>query len=102
VEYETLSEYGSFKRIRVGEENGHCLKLYRGHRQINVRKILYTTMDGSSFIILNETPCADPQAGCCGGWGLKTPGYPIRRFSMIFFWQKTRFFLQNFQLMHCL
>ena len=24
-----------------------------------------------------ETPCADPYAGCCGGWGLDTPGYPI-------------------------
>ena len=24
-----------------------------------------------------ETPCADPHAGCCGGWGLDTPGYPI-------------------------
>jgi len=35
-------------------------------------------MDGSSFTILDETPCADPHAGCCGGWGLETPGYPIR------------------------
>ena len=25
-----------------------------------------------------ETPRADPHAGCCGGWGLDTPGYPIR------------------------
>jgi hypothetical protein len=25
-----------------------------------------------------ETPCADPHAGCCGGWGLETLGYPIR------------------------
>ncbi|MEJ1417286.1 MAG: hypothetical protein RPU91_09370, partial [Candidatus Sedimenticola sp. (ex Thyasira tokunagai)] len=25
-----------------------------------------------------ETPCAEPHAGCCGGWGLETPGYPIR------------------------
>jgi hypothetical protein len=24
-----------------------------------------------------ETPRADPHAGCCGGWGRKTPGYPI-------------------------
>ncbi|MEJ1339138.1 MAG: bifunctional diguanylate cyclase/phosphodiesterase [Candidatus Sedimenticola sp. (ex Thyasira tokunagai)] len=24
-----------------------------------------------------ETPCAEPHAGCCGGWGLETPGYPI-------------------------
>ncbi len=29
---------------------------------------------------LDETPCADPYAGCCGGWGRKTPGYPIMRF----------------------
>jgi hypothetical protein len=31
-----------------------------------------------------ETPCADPPvrrigAGCCEGWGLDTPGYPISR-----------------------
>ena len=25
-----------------------------------------------------EAPRADPHAGCCGGWGLNTPGYPIR------------------------
>lgn len=39
-------------------------------------------MDGSSFTILNETPCADPHAGCCGDWGLETPGYPIRLMSI--------------------
>src|SRR3990172_4027997 len=27
-----------------------------------------------------EAPRADPHAGCCGGWGLNTPGYPIRRY----------------------
>ena len=26
---------------------------------------------------LREPPGADPHAGWCGGWGLKTPGYPI-------------------------
>jgi RNA-directed DNA polymerase len=26
---------------------------------------------------LSETPSADPHAGCCGGWGRKSPGYPI-------------------------
>ncbi|WP_458724058.1 hypothetical protein, partial [Alteromonas macleodii] len=29
------------------------------------------------FTILNETPCAEPHAGCCGGWRLDTSGYPI-------------------------
>src|SRR5690554_3178291 len=29
------------------------------------------------FERFRETPCADPHAGCCGGWGLETPGYPI-------------------------
>jgi len=24
-----------------------------------------------------EPPCADPHAGWCGGWGRKSPGYPI-------------------------
>lgn len=27
--------------------------------------------------MLSETPCAEPHAGCCGDWGLETPGYPI-------------------------
>ena len=35
-------------------------------------------MVGYGFTILSETPCADPHAGCCGGWGLETPGYPIK------------------------
>ncbi len=35
-------------------------------------------MDGSSFTIPSETPCAEPHAGWCGSWGLDTPGYPIR------------------------
>lgn len=39
-------------------------------------------MDGSSFTIRGETPCAEPSvrrigAGCCGGWGLDIPGYLI-------------------------
>ena len=25
----------------------------------------------------DETPCAEPHAGCCGGWRLETSGYPI-------------------------
>jgi hypothetical protein len=40
-------------------------------------------MDGSSFTIPGETPCADPHAGCCGGWGLETLGYPISYFSIL-------------------
>mgnify|MGYP004398951571 CR=1 FL=1 len=40
-------------------------------------------MDGLRFTILNETPCAEPHAGCCGGWRLDTSGYPIiRHYSM--------------------
>ena len=38
---------------------------------------MHYAMDGSGFTIVGETPCADPHAGCCGGWGLDTPGYPI-------------------------
>lgn len=34
-------------------------------------------MAGSSFTILSETPCAELHAGCCGGRGLETFGYPI-------------------------
>ena len=34
--------------------------------------------DGSSLTIPGETPCVEPHAECCGGWGgLDTPGYPI-------------------------
>jgi hypothetical protein len=36
-------------------------------------------MDGSSFTILDETPCADLSVRRfgAGGWGLKTSGYSI-------------------------
>ena len=33
-------------------------------------------MDGLRFIMLNETPCAEPHAGRCGNWRLETPSYP--------------------------
>ena len=43
---------------------------------------LFALRDGGyGFTILSETPCADPHAGCCGGWGLETPGYPIIAFT---------------------
>lgn len=38
---------------------------------------LYSLRDGLRFTILSETPCAEPHAGCCGGWRLDTSGYPI-------------------------
>ena len=44
--------------------NHDSLMTYLGH------KLRFTT--------LNETPCAEPHAGCCGGWRLDTSGYPIR------------------------
>jgi hypothetical protein len=31
-----------------------------------------------------ETPTADPHGGCCGGWGLTTPGYLIMRSFIVF------------------
>jgi hypothetical protein len=34
-------------------------------------------MVGSNFTMANETPCADPHAGCCGEGGLDTRPYPI-------------------------
>lgn len=33
--------------------------------------------DGGRLDRLCETPSADPHARCCGGWRVKTPGYPI-------------------------
>jgi len=39
-------------------------------------------MDGSSFTIPNETPSADPHAGCCGEGRVKTGPYPIRDLSV--------------------
>ncbi|MCF6217894.1 MAG: hypothetical protein L3J62_02505, partial [Gammaproteobacteria bacterium] len=41
------------------------------------RDFMRYVMDGLRFTMLNETPCAEPHAGCCGDWGLETPGYPI-------------------------
>jgi len=38
---------------------------------------MHCVMDGSSFTIPNETPCADPHAGCCGEGRVKTGPYPI-------------------------
>ncbi|MCU7891732.1 MAG: flagellar filament capping protein FliD, partial [Candidatus Thiodiazotropha sp. (ex Ustalcina ferruginea)] len=35
------------------------------------------------FTIPSETPCAEPHAGCCGGWGLETPGYPIDAYNTV-------------------
>ena len=32
---------------------------------------------------LDEPPYADPLVGWCGGWGRKTPGYPISIFVYI-------------------
>ena len=40
-------------------------------------------MVGLRFTILNETPCAEPHAGCCGGWRLDTSGYPIKLLLLI-------------------
>jgi hypothetical protein len=28
--------------------------------------------------LFEEAPHADPHVGCCGDWGRKSPGYPIR------------------------
>ena len=37
----------------------------------------YVVVDGLRFAMLNEAPCAEPHAGCCGDWGVESPGYPI-------------------------
>jgi len=29
---------------------------------------VHYVIDGLCFTMLNETPCAEPHAGCCGGW----------------------------------
>ena len=39
-----------------------------------------------AYETLHEPPTADPHGGWCGGWGLETPGYPIRphvRFTLL-------------------
>jgi hypothetical protein len=42
---------------------------------------------------LDEPPYADPLVGWCGGWGRKTPGYPI-----IFFMSLVLLLLYSFGL----
>ena len=37
----------------------------------------FGVMTGVITLYAREAPRADPHAGCCGGWGLETPGYPI-------------------------
>ena len=41
-------------------------------------RILCVAREGA-YATLHEPPTADPHGGWCGGWELKTPGYPIRR-----------------------
>jgi hypothetical protein len=41
-------------------------------------RILCVAREGA-YQTLHEPPTADPHGGWCGGWGLETPGYPIRR-----------------------
>jgi hypothetical protein len=49
---------------------------------LNLRGFIHYVVDGLNFTILSETPCADPHAGCCGGWRLETSGYPIISFML--------------------
>jgi hypothetical protein len=34
-------------------------------------------ISGLKSIMINEPPCAEPNAGWCGGWRLDASGYPI-------------------------
>jgi len=38
---------------------------------------MHCVMGGLRFTMLDETPCAEPHARCCGSRGLETLGYPI-------------------------
>ena len=40
-------------------------------------RILCVAREGA-YDTSHEPPTADPHGGWCGGWELKTPGYPIR------------------------
>ena len=40
-------------------------------------RIVCVAREGA-YETLHEPPTADPHGGWCGGWELKTPGYPIR------------------------
>jgi len=37
---------------------------------------------------LCEPPGADPHAGWCGGWGRKTPGYPMVLYVIVRAWKR--------------
>ena len=39
-------------------------------------RLLFITRLRSGYLC--EPPLADPHEGWCGGWGVKTPGYPIQ------------------------
>ena len=45
--------------------------------------ILCVAREGA-YETLHEPPTADPHGGWCGGWGLETPGYLIRRRRHVF------------------
>ena len=40
-------------------------------------RILCVAREGA-YDTSHGPPTADPHGGWCGGWGLETPGYPIR------------------------
>ena len=60
-----------------------CLR--EGVAPVEGEVIIWWQDDVTSFEVMTwviilyakEAPRADPHAGCCGGWGLETPGYPI-------------------------
>jgi hypothetical protein len=60
-----------FGLISVSGELKHCRNVRAGVANPG-------PLRGSSFIITDEPPGADPHAEWCGDWELDTPGYPIR------------------------
>jgi hypothetical protein len=50
-------------------------------QNVNIECVLYNHKRHLEIVIIklhvHKTYCAEPHAGCCGGWGLKTSGYPI-------------------------
>ncbi len=64
------------------------------------RGLLQSEHCGSRFTIrlrpddFREPPGADPHARWCGGWGRKSPGYPINR-AYCFFFRREKSFLRS-------
>jgi hypothetical protein len=69
------------RREKVSKGSGHTMNPNGGvGARRGLEKPTQVTITRLRPGDLDEPPYADPLVGWCGGWGRKTPGYPISKF----------------------